>query len=99
MSSKVTPLVDIKPYIIVDNEKIYPVEEPTRIGSATDKQKENENQESDIVDRVTISKEAMAKSRWYQSQTGFSSPTSERQKNKSSVPNGSLLIYSPNLKS
>jgi hypothetical protein len=90
----VTPLVDVTPYIIVDNKKVSPIGWSTTSGSATEKRKESEVQEFGIVDRVTISKEAREKSRWYQAQTGFNSPANEGLPNKSSIPTRLLLTNS-----
>jgi hypothetical protein len=68
-------VVDVTPYIIVDNQRISPVGWSPRTGSASTEQKGSEDQTFGVVDRVTISSEAREKSKWYEAQVISDSPT------------------------
>ena len=71
------PVVDVTPYIIVDNQRIPPVGWSPRPGSATTERKGFENQTFGVVDRVTISSEAREKSKLHEAQVASDSPTPE----------------------
>jgi hypothetical protein len=68
------PMVDVAPYIIVDNQKITPIGWSPRSGSVSDGRKGFEADPFGVVDRVTISREAREKSRWHESQHRMASP-------------------------
>ncbi|MFO7716422.1 hypothetical protein [Desulfosarcina sp.] len=87
-------MVDVTPYIIVDNKIIAPIGWSTGSISEIEKQKESQAQDFGIVDRVTISKEARDKSSLYQAQAEDNSPITERLPNKPAVPTRTLLTYS-----
>jgi phosphohistidine phosphatase SixA len=95
----VTPLVDVKPYIVVDNERIYPIEGSTSSASVTEKLKKGEEQEYGIVDRVTISDAARAKSKLFQTQAQFNEPVKTELSNKLPDRRKILLYCLPKLKS
>jgi len=92
---KVSAVVDTIPYIIVDNQKISPIERSPRSDSATAWQKGYEKQTFGIVDRVTISTQARQQYRNHLSQASVDVPTPEALSNKSPVPRPPLLAYSP----
>lgn len=68
-------MVDVTPYIIVDNQRISPVGWFPQPGLASTEQKGSEDQTFGVVDRVTISSEAREKSKWYEAQVISDSPT------------------------
>ena len=78
-------MVDVTPYIIVDNQRISPVGWSPRTGSASTEQKGSEDQTFGVVDRVTISSEAREKSKWHEAQVVSDSPTSEDLPSQSPV--------------
>lgn len=87
-------MVDVTPYIIVDNQRISPIGWP-RPDSATIEQKGSQAQTFGIVDRVTISREAREKSRCLEASVATDSPTPENLPNKSPLVTRSVLTYSP----
>ena len=58
-----TPKIDNTPYIIVDNQKISPIERSPGSNSTTADRGPREDQTFGVVDRVTISSEARERSR------------------------------------
>lgn len=56
-------MIDNTPYIIVDNRKITPIERPAQSNSATAGRHPREEQTFGVIDRVTISSEALERSR------------------------------------
>lgn len=87
-------MIDDTPYIIVDNQKISPIERSARPHSATAERKGRQEQTFGIVDRVTISREAREKSRH---QPGFpkTEPPALEDFSKKQPANSPLLTYSP----
>jgi hypothetical protein len=94
----VAPLVEVKPFIIVDNKRISPIGRSIPPGSATDNSKESHQLEFGIVDRVTISKAAREKSKWYHAQTRSNLTINDGLPHRSSRVGRSLLTYSPKQK-
>jgi len=88
-------VVDVTPYIIVDNQRISPVGWSPRAGSAADEPKGREEQTFGVVDRVTISREAREKSRHQEAHAGTDLPTADDLSNKLPVATRPLLAYSP----
>ena len=91
-------MVDVTPYIIVDNKRISPVGWSTPSGSASEKKKEGGEQEFGIVDRVTISKEARDKFRLFQDEMGDEPAAVVGPPDKPAISIRSLLTYSPKQK-
>lgn len=86
-------MVDVTPFIIVDDQRISPIGWPLS-SSATLEQKGSEEQTFGIVDRVTISREAREKSRCMEALAVTDSPTPEKLPNKSPVVTSPVLTYS-----
>ena len=83
------------PYIIVDNRRIPPVEPPQRSSRSADEREANAEDSFGIVDRVTLSKEGIRRSREEMADADVS-PVDERL----SVSRGTsppMLTYSPKL--
>jgi len=59
-------MIDNTPYIIVDNRKITPLRRVTTPGSVSAERPNRKDQPFGVVDRVTISGEAMEKCRQLQ---------------------------------
>ena len=79
-------MIDDKPYIIVDNRKIAPIERSSRTGQPTDGRNQSDDQPFGVIDRVTISKEARERFR----------QKSERSDQIEILPVSSpLLTYTP----
>lgn len=81
------------PYIIVDNRKIQPISRPPRPDSATDETRQNQEQNFGVVDRVTISREGLEKSR--QQENEDMQPLPEKQSEQITYRRPALLTYSP----
>ena len=88
-------MADVTPYIIVNNQKISPIDWSPRSDLATAERKGNEAQPFGVVDRVTISTEARETSRRYTAQAGTESPTPEDLPNQLPVGTTPLLADSP----
>ena len=88
-------MADVTPYIIVNNQKISPIEWSPRSVLATAERKGNEAQPFGVVDRVTISTVARETSRRYAAQAGTKSPAPEDLPNQLPVGTTPLLSYSP----
>lgn len=59
-------MIDDTPYIIVDNQKIAPIYRASKSHSTPAEKPNRENRPFGVVDRVTISREAMEKCRQQQ---------------------------------
>lgn len=59
-------MIDDTPYIIVDNQKIAPIERSPRVKLKAQGRTQREVHPFGVVDRVTISSEAREKTRHYQ---------------------------------
>lgn len=59
-------MIEDTPYIIVDNQKLHPVNRAPKIEPASSSQPDREEPPFGVVDRVTISKEALERYRLYQ---------------------------------
>jgi hypothetical protein len=92
---KVAPVADVTPYIIVNHQRISPIESSQRSASAMAERKGHEEQPFGVVDRVTISTEARETSRWYAAQAETVSPAPKELPDKSPVGTLPLLAYSP----
>jgi hypothetical protein len=88
-------VVDTTPYILVDNQRISPIGWSRRSDSANIERKGPEEQIFGIVDRVTISREAMEKSRCLEEFAQVDSSTPKNLSNKSPVVTSPVLTYSP----
>ena len=89
------PVVDVTPYIIVDNQRISPVGWFPQPGSAADEREGREEQTFGIVDRITISREAWEKSRRCEVHSGNDLTTSNDLPNQPPVATRPLLAYLP----
>ena len=88
-------MISDKPYIIVDNQKISPIGSPTCVDSETSGWSGQKNQPFGVVDRVTISREALEKSKWYQTQSELTVQDLKDLSKKQSTTPIPLLTYSP----
>jgi hypothetical protein len=88
-------VVDHTPYIIVNNQKISPIEWSPRSDWPTAEQKGREAHPFGVVDRVTISAEAHEKSRSHAAQATYASPFPEDPSIRPRVAAIPLLAYSP----
>lgn len=82
-------------YIIVDNQKISPIERPPQPDSATGGRTKREEQPFGVVDRVSISSEAREKFRQQQAQPKADPPATEVLSKESPTTTIPLLTYSP----
>jgi hypothetical protein len=69
-----TLMPDDTPYIIVDNKKIAPVSRLSKPGSASDSKPNRQDHPYGVIDRVSISTEAMEKNRQLQRQSEAQPP-------------------------
>jgi hypothetical protein len=88
-------MIDDTPYIIVDNQKISPIERSPRSGSTTAGQPRPEEQTFGVVDRVTISREAREKARLQPAHTEAEPPALEELAKQPPINNSPMLTYSP----
>jgi hypothetical protein len=88
-------VADVTPFIIVNNQRISPIEWSPQSDLATAERKGNEAQPFGVVDRLTISTEARETYRWYAAQAGTESPNPEDMPNQLPVGTTPLLAYSP----
>ena len=94
-------MIDDTPYIIVDNQKIAPIERSPRVKLKAQGRTRREEQPFGVVDRVTISSEAREKARNHHTHAGAipQAPThSQVIKDLSPKPrtvNIPLLTYPP----
>ena len=89
-----TPMIDNTPYIIVDNQKISPIERSPQTNSATADRHLREDQTFGVIDRVTISSEARERSRQQHATTDAVSADIYDAAGKTSTSTH-LLTYSP----
>jgi hypothetical protein len=61
-------MIDKTPYIIVDNHKIAPIRRASKMNPAPAERPNREDRPFGVVDRVTISRQAMEKYRQLQAQ-------------------------------
>ena len=87
-------MIDETPYIIVDNQKIQPISRSKGTNSATDETKQKQEQNFGVVDRVTISKEGLEKSR-QKIHEADQQRLSEAQPNRLAHRSHPMLTYSP----
>ena len=87
-------MIDDKPYIIVDNRKISPIERSPQPDSANADRPRREERTFGIVDRVTISREARERSMRPLPPTEAGPPALEDLPKKPPTPR-SLLTCSP----
>ena len=59
-------MIDDTPYIIVDNQRLHPIYRASKIEPTSSSQPDREEPPFGVVDRVTISKEALERYRLYQ---------------------------------
>ena len=90
---KVVPVANDTPYIIVDNQRISPIERSPRSDSAPAGHKGLEEETFGVVDRVTISTEARETYRWHAAHAGTVPPSPEDPSNKPPVATTPLLTY------
>ena len=88
-------MVDITPYIIVDNQKISPDGWSPRSASAATGPNGRESQPFGIVDRVTISKKAREQFKRLETHVGNDLPVPNDRSNSAPVAIRPLLAYSP----
>lgn len=88
-------MIDDIPYIIVDNQRISPIERSQRPDSATGDRTSREEQPFGVVDRVTISREAREKARQYQAHSEADPLAPENLSKKPPTTTMPLLTYSP----
>jgi hypothetical protein len=81
------------PYIIVDNRKIQPISRSPRPHSAADETRRDQEQNFGVVDRVTISREGLEKSR--QQDNEDLQPLPEKQTEQITDRRLPMLTYSP----
>ena len=86
---------EFTPYIIVNDQRFFPIEWSPRSGSATAERKGQEERTFGVVDRVTISAEAREKYRWHVAQAGTDSPTPDDPLNNAPDVSVPLLAYLP----
>ena len=86
---------EFTPYIIVNEQRIFPMEWSAQSGSATAERKGQEERTFGVVDRVTISAEAREKYRWHAAQAGTDSSTPDDPLNNAPDASVPLLAYSP----
>ena len=87
-------MIDNTPYIIVDNQKISPIERSARPHSPTAERKGREEQAFGVVDRVTISREAREKAK-YQTAHPEADPPAIEDLSIKQPTHSPLLTYSP----
>jgi hypothetical protein len=87
-------MIDNTPYIIVDNQKISPIERAPRSDSPTADRKEPEEHTFGVVDRVTISREAREKS-MQPSDHAEADPLALEARSKKPTATHPQLTYSP----
>ena len=85
------------PYIIVDNQKIQPISRSPRPDSVADETRQSQEQNFGVVDRVTISREGLEKSR--QQENEDMQPLLEKQTEQITYRRPAMLTYSPKGKS
>lgn len=90
-------MIDDTPYIIVDNQKIQPISRSPRRESATDEPHRKQEQNFGVVDRVTISKEGLERSR--QQEDEDLRPFVEGRSEQITDRRPPMLTYSPKGKS
>ena len=88
-------MVDVSPYIIVDNQRISPVGGSPRSDSAAAGPKGREAQPFGIVDRVSISRKAREQFKRLETHVGNDLPIPDDRSNKAPVAIRPLLAYSP----
>ena len=91
----VTLMIKDALYIIVDNQKIPPIERSPRPDSATGGRTRREEQPFGVVDRVTISSEAREKASQYAAHSGVDPPAIEAMSKNPPTITLPLLTYSP----
>ena len=67
-------MIDKTPYIIVENHKIAPIRRASKMNPAFAERPNREDRPFGVVDRVTISREAMEKYRQLQAQVDAEPP-------------------------
>ena len=88
-------MVDVTPYIVVDNQRISPVGCSPPPNSATTERKGYKDKTFGVVDWVTISSEGREKSKWHEAQMVSDSSAPEDLPNQSPVATSPLLAYLP----
>jgi hypothetical protein len=89
-----TLMIDDTPYIIVDNQKISPIERSSPADPTTADRSSREELTFGISDRVTISRQAREKARQHQARCGIDLSASEDMSSQRS-PHRPELTYSP----
>lgn len=87
-------MIENTPYIIVDNQKIEPISRSPRPDSATDETRQKQEQNFGVVDRVTLSREGLEKSRQPVHEE-IEQAQIEQQPERLTYRRHSLLTYSP----
>jgi hypothetical protein len=86
---------EVTPYIIVDGQRITPVGWPPRSDLSIAERKGAQALAFEVVDRVTISREAREKCRCLDAIVETDSTISENLSNKSKITTTPALIYLP----
>ena len=86
-------MIDDRPYIIVDNQRIQPISRSPRPDSVEDETRQKQEQNFGVVDRVTISKEGLEKSRRHENEDV--QPLIEKQSEQITYRRPPMLTYSP----
>ena len=87
-------MIDNTPYIIVDNQRISPIERSQQPNSTTADRHAREEQTFGVIDRVTISNEARERSRQQPATTDAVTADLYDPAGKTSTTTN-LLTYSP----
>jgi hypothetical protein len=91
-------MIDDRPYIIVDNRKIAPIQPSPRVGRPAGDRKKSDEHPFGVVDRVTISNEARERLRLRNVSTTQRSTIHTDRSDDTRVPPSHLLTYSPGQK-
>ena len=97
LAGKGSTVVDVTPYIIVDNQKISPNGWSPRSASAVAGPEGRESQPFGIADRVTISREAREQFKRLETHMDDDLPIPNQRSNKAPVSIRPLLPYSPKI--
>jgi len=88
-------MVDVAPYIIVDGQRISPIGWSPQSDLSIAERKGSEELTFEVVDRVTISREALEKCRCLEALVATDSPISDNLSNKSKITTKPALTYLP----
>jgi hypothetical protein len=86
---------DVAPYIVVDGQRISPIGWPPRSDLSIAERKGSDTLAFEVIDRVTISREARDKCRRLEAMVATDSPISENLSNQSKITTKPALIYLP----